>query len=496
MQENQVKQKSLFKNIIYKAILSFVNILVPVLIGSYIVKLLDVELYGAYNKVYSEFQVFLTFASFGIYTFGIREISKIRDNPEKISILFTNLCFLSLLTNVITSIIYIIYSILTSSGITLTLYLIMTIQLMANIFYIEFVNEALENYKFITIKSIIIKILYMISLYLFVKEPDDIVIYSVIISMTAVLNNMTSFIYAKKRIKFNFKNIKIKKYIMPLMTILIISNIDLLYTQLDRIMLGKFVDDVSVTMYYIPYYLIAMLTSIPYAIINVSIPRLSYTLENKGKEEYLNNLSRSMSSLYFIVIPMCFGVVVLAKEAILLYAGEKYMAMVPTLIIACISRIIISTESMMTNLVTYPNGKEKQLLRFSLCFGISNLVMNTILLLLGYLTPSSTLITTTIAEFGLAVSQFIYARRKLDLRVRIFTTQNITYLILGACFIPIAYLIRLINLNFWINLFLIVIACIMFYMGILFIKKDDNLLLASEKVINKIKIFSRRNAHE
>ena len=319
-----MQQKSLFKNIIYKAILSFVNIMVPVIIGSYIVHLLDVDLYGTYNKVYSEFQVFLTFASFGIYTFGIREISKIRDDKKKISQLFTNLFVISIITNLITLVIYIAYSLLTSSGITTTIYLLMTIQLVANIFYIEFVNEALENYKFITIKSVIIKILYMISLYLFVKKPNDIVIYTIIVSMTIVLNNIASFIYAKKRITFDFSSINFKKYLMPMFTILIITNVDLLYSQLDRVMLGKFISDVSVTMYYIPYYLISMLVSIPFSIITVSIPRLSYVLENKGKQEYLLNLSRIISSLYFVIIPMCFGVLVLAHEAIFLYAGEKY----------------------------------------------------------------------------------------------------------------------------------------------------------------------------
>ena len=71
-------KNSLLKNSIFKAILSFANIVVPLLVGPYIVKLLDVNLYGVYNKVYSEFQLFLTFASFGVYTYGVREISIIR----------------------------------------------------------------------------------------------------------------------------------------------------------------------------------------------------------------------------------------------------------------------------------------------------------------------------------------------------------------------------------------------------------------------------------
>lgn len=482
-----MQQKSLFKNAIYKAILSIVNILAPVLIGSYIVKLLDVNLYGTYNKVFSEFQVFLTIASFGIYTYGIREISKIRDDVKKTSILFTNLFILSLFSNLLITIIYILYSIFTSSGITTTIYLLMIIQLVANMFYIEFVNEALENYKFITLKSVIVKILYMVSLFIFVKEPDDILIYTIIVGLTVFLNNILSFIYAKKHIPFNFKELKLKKYLGSLFTILIITNIDLLYSQLDRIMLGKFVSDVSVTMYYIPYYLIAMLSSIPYAIINVSIPRLSYLLENKGMNEYTEGLKRSISSLLFIIVPMCFGVLVLASEAIYLYAGPKYMAMVPTLVVACLSRIIISIESLMTNLVIYPNNKENQLLRFSLFFGISNLILNIILVKLNILSPTTAIITTAIAEIGLAITEYIYARKKLNLQFKIFTRQNTTYMCLGLLFIPISYLIRMLNLGFWVNMFLIIIVCSGIYAFILYIKKDDNLMMVKEKIIGKLR---------
>ena len=92
-------KKSLFKNTIYKSILSFVNIVVPILIGPYVTRLLDVELYGVYNAVYSDFQVFLTIAAFGIYTFGIREISKIRNDKNKVASLFSNLFLISILAN-------------------------------------------------------------------------------------------------------------------------------------------------------------------------------------------------------------------------------------------------------------------------------------------------------------------------------------------------------------------------------------------------------------
>lgn len=482
-------KNSLFKNTIYKSILSFVNIVIPILVGPYIVKLLDVDLYGTYNIVYSEIQVFLVFASFGLYTYGMRELSKIRDNKDKISRLFTNLFCISIISNLLVGIAYILYSLFTSSGVTLSLYLIMGIQFIANAFYIEFINEALENYSFITIKSIIVKVIYIILIFLFVVKPDDIVIYAFIIAFTVFLNNIISFIYAKKYIKFNFKNIKFKKYLKPLTTILIIGNLDLLYSQLDRIMLGKFVGGIAVTTYYIPYFLVSTLVSIPYSIIVVSIPRLSYIINNESKWQYEFSLNKIISTLMFIVVPVCMGVFVLANEVILLYAGEKYLACIPVLMVACIMRIIISLESVSTNLIMYPNNCESKILKFSLFCGAMNLVFNFLLVIFNIFTPMTAMLTTMIAEALLFLLQYFYSKNTLKINVKVFNRQNIIYFLLGLTFIPISMFIKHLNLNFHLTILSIILLCTTLYVVTLLFLKDENIILVFHKISKK---FLRR----
>ena len=145
MEKKIEKKNTLFRNTIYKSILSMVNIFVPIIIGPYIMRLLDVDLYGMCNRVFADFQMFLAFAGFGVYTLGVREISKIRDNKEKVSKLFTNLFMISMFSNLLVLILYVVYSLLISTGMARTLYLVMTIQIFANIFYVEFINEALEK---------------------------------------------------------------------------------------------------------------------------------------------------------------------------------------------------------------------------------------------------------------------------------------------------------------------------------------------------------------
>lgn len=482
------KKNTLFKNTIYKSMLSMVNIVVPLVIGPYIMRLLDVDLYGLYNRVFADFQMFLAFASFGVYTLGVREISKIRNDKEKVSKLFTNLFVISFLSNMLVLIIYLIFSLITSTGLARVLYLVMSIQIIANVFYVEFVNEALENYKFITIKSIIVKIIYFLAILLAVRNPHDIVIYAVIVSLTNFLNNIISFIYAKHRISFDFSKIQIKKYIKPLIAVLVITNADLLYSQLDRVMLGRYVSGVSVTVYYTAYYLISTLSAIPYSIINVSIPRLSYLLKNEGKEIYEEKLNNSISSLIFIIVPMCLGVFVLSKEAIMLYAGKKYLMAIVPLMIACITRIFISLESVMNNLVMYPNNREDRILKVSLTCGISNLIINYLLVLFKIFSPLTALATTGLVELTIFIIHYTYARKKMNIDVRVFSKKNMTYILLSLLFIPISLIIRSLKLNFYINIIVIVIICSLMYFIVLYIKKDNNLLFILDKFKGKLKV--------
>ena len=441
-----------------------------------------------YNRVFADFQMFLAFAGFGVYTLGVREISKIRDDKEKVSKLFTNLFMISMFSNLLVLIMYIAYSLLISTGMARTLYLVMTIQIFANIFYVEFVNEALENYKFITIKSVIVKIIYFLSILLAVRNPDDIVIYAIVVSLTNFLNNIISFIYAKRRIKFDFSKIEIKKYIKPLIAVLVITNVDLLYSQLDRVMLGKHVNDVSVTIYYTAFYLVSTLAAIPYSIINVSIPRLSYLLKNKGKEIYEEKLNNSISSLLFIIVPMCLGVFVLSKEIIILYAGKKYLAAIVPLMIACITRIFISLESVMNNLVMYPNNREDRILKVSLICGTSNLIINYLLVTFKIFSPITALATTGLVELAVFITHYIYSRRKMNINVQVFSKKNMTYIILSLLFIPISLLLRKLNLGFYITMILIIITCMLLYFIVLYIKKDNNLMFILDKFKNKLKV--------
>ena len=102
-------KSSLAKNAIYKVILNVFNLLVPLFVGPYIAGLLTPELYGIYNRVYAEFQIFFILGAFGIYNYGVREISKVKSDPEKTKEVFSSLFFIGVISNLLVTGFYIIY---------------------------------------------------------------------------------------------------------------------------------------------------------------------------------------------------------------------------------------------------------------------------------------------------------------------------------------------------------------------------------------------------
>ena len=77
----------------------------------------------------------------------------------------------------------------------------MGIQLIAQIFSIEWVNEALENYSFLFYKTAFIRILMLVSIFLFVKNEHDIVVYTLVMSLSTLINYLISYFWIKRDIK-------------------------------------------------------------------------------------------------------------------------------------------------------------------------------------------------------------------------------------------------------------------------------------------------------
>ena len=100
--------------------------------------------------------------------------------------------------------------------------------------------------------------------------------------------------------------------------------------------------------------------------------------------------------------------------------------------------------------------------------------------------PLTALATTGLVELTIFIIHYTYARKKMNIDVRVFSKKNMTYILLSLLFIPISLIIRSLKLN--LNIIVIVIICSLMYFIVLYIKKDNNLLFILDKFKGKLKV--------
>ncbi len=481
-----MNNKSLAKNAIYKTILNIFNLIVPLLIGPYVTRILTEDLMASYNTAYSNFQVFFVIGSFGIYNYGMREISKIRDDQKKMNRLFTSLFLLGIVSNVLTIAYFLVFYLTNTNGVDTSIYFIMILRLISNIFYIEFINEAIENYGFITKKTIIVRLFYLLSIFIFVRKSNDILPYTFIICMTVVINNLISYFYLKKSIRFDFECLDVFTHIGPLIVSLLLTNVEILYSTLDRIMLGEYVSKNAVNYYTIPYNISGMIFTIPQSLITVAIPRLSNRIGQGDKKGYCSTLNQTIDVFMALLIPMCVGVAVLAYEILYLYCGNQYLSslgfMSAVLIAACFQRIVLGYQCVVSNLVMYANSLERSLVLFLGVFGVCNVALNYTLLYLDVFSSLTALITTSVSYILFIIITYFYSVKHLNIRYALISKRIIGYFVVTALFFPIAFMIRQIEVNYLIHVAIIGFVCSILYGVYLYGTKDPLLRILVEKL--------------
>lgn len=465
--------KSIFKNSIYKIVLSVFNLFVPLLVVPYISDLFDVELYNVFNTASSVLSFFLVFAVFGVYNYGIRGISRVRDREDELSELFTNLFFMSVITSLVVSLGYILYVAFFIPEKFKEIYFVLVIQLIANVFATEWVNEAVENYGFITLKTIVVRSLYLVSIFIFVKKPDDVALYGIILSASALLNNLLSFIYLKRKIRFSFKSFALLKYVKPLFVMLLISNVNILYTQLDKIFLGYFLPFPANTEYTAPANVINMIGVMLVSLIMVSVPRLSYYIANGREEDYLSLLTKSTRAFFLVLAPCCIGLCVLSPEVMYLYTNNAYTYAYPVLSLCALRFLISSFTTIFTNQIMYLRGKEKVMVKILSVGGFLNLIFNSLCVAFKIFSPVMAVITTAVAEAIMLSVMYWYIRVKMKVNFRVFKFQNMKYLLFSLSFFPIVWFIKQFRLGVILNCVISIGACGLVYLLLLFVTKDD-----------------------
>ena len=430
-------KKSITKNYIYNLIYQLLIILVPFLTTPYLTRTLGSEKLAIFSFTYSIITIFFLLSALGINTYGQREIAYVQDNIKKRSNVFWNLVIVRALSTIFSIIILLIFIFIIDKY--TIYYKLFLIYIVANIFDITWFYQGIENFKNIAIRNIIIKILYCISIFIFIKTPKDINTYIILFSSMTLLTNITFWINIKKYItKFNLKEINIKKHIKPVILLFIPQVASLIYTVLDKTMIGIIMSDIRNVYYYEQAtYLVKTTLTLISTIGTVMVSRIAYTFESKDFKKIKDYLNTTVNFVWFLGCALCFGISATVSNFVPWFYGPGYTQII-SLVYTLSSLIIIIGLNNVIGIQFLVATKQQNKYITAVIYGaIINFILN--LCLIPIIGAYGAAIASIIAELSILLIELHHLKKSIkDFNI---LNQSLKYILCGIIMFITAYTI-------------------------------------------------------
>ena len=392
------ERKSIKSNIIMNMILTMSSFLFPLISFPYISRILTPEGTGKVSFVTSIISYFSMFAQLGIPTYGIRACAKVRDDKIALSRTVHELLIINIIMNVISySAFFLCLMTIPKMLEEKNLYFIISLTIILTSIGIEWLYKALEQYTYITVRSIFFKFIALILMFCLIKSKSDYIVYGAISIFASSASSICNFFNAKKYVRFKYiGDYNLKKHLKPILVFFSMSCATVIYTNLDTVMLGFMKSNVDVGYYNAAVKIKHILLSIVTSLGAVLLPRLSYYIKQGVIEEFIKITNKALHFVIIIAIPMTIYFIIYAKEGIYFLSGNEYTGAILPMQIIMPTLILVGISNITGIQMLVPLGKEKVVLLSEICGAVVDVILN--LLLIPCFSASGAAIATVIAE--------------------------------------------------------------------------------------------------
>ena len=472
--------KSVKVNYVLNLINIVLGIIFPLITFPYVTRILSPGGIGQIQFYSSIIEYVTLFTSLGIPLYAIRAIAKVRDDKEKRNKLTAEILTLHLL---LSGVGYIAIGILAITVAKISenvpIFLILSLSIALNTIGTQWFFQAVEDFKYITIRSLIVRIVSLILLFVMVRDSGDLLQYSIVLTCGSAGNNIFNFIRLRKYVSADVLKEKMQPFIhiAPSLKIFLLNVTIGIYTQLSAVLLGFLQTNEAVGYYAMPQKIVTVVLTIVTALAGVLLPRLSNYVGQNNKEQFKQLGNKAISFVLALTLPIAVGMALLAKPITLLMFGNQYLQSYPVLVIWAPIIAIIGLSQVYGKSILYSTGHE---------------VLMTICTLLGMLVYLGVGIPGIIkfSIYGAAIASFC-AEIVVTLSMMIlgknyhpctfFRKENLTYLCASLIMAIPVCLCKLIDSNI-LQLIIAIPVGAFAYFSVLVIKKDSFYLEIKEAV--------------
>lgn len=406
-------KKSIKVNYLYNLIYQVFTLVTPLITAPYLARVLGADGIGLYSYTESVASYFLLFAALGISTYGQREIAYTQDDRTERSKVFWETKILNIVSGAVVLAVYYPFALQQKNT---ALYFVFSLNIIASMIDVSWLFQGLEEFGKITLRNMTAKIINIAFVFLFVKTKADVLLYALGGLGIYLLGNVWMWFGISKHIdKPDWKTMQPFKRLPGVLSLFLPTIAMQIYTVLDKTMIGVITQSNVENGYYEQAIKLSkMVLTVVTALGTVMIPRIGYHFERKETEQVRQYMYRGYQFVWFLGIPLCFGVSGVASSMVPWFYGEGYEKVVPLLQILSWLILMIGISNV-TGIQYMVPTKRQNLFTLTVVIGAAvNFVLNAVLIP-GFASIGAA-VASVVAEMTIAVVQIVLMRKELSPR--------------------------------------------------------------------------------
>lgn len=404
---------SIKKNYILQSILTIANVLIPLVTYPYITRVLLPVGTGKVAFANSIVAYFIMFAQLGIPTYAVKECATVREDEKALSTRVKELMIISICTSLFSCLsLFACVSFVQKLYDEKWLYVILSCSILLQAIGIEWLFSAIEQYSYITKRSLLFKLISMIAIFVLIHKETDYILYAGISVFSTSASYILNFFYSKKFINYrDTEKLNCKRHLKGILMFFAMTCASTIYLNLDSVMLGFIIDDTAVGLYSTAVKVRTLLLTLITSLGTVILPRASFYIAQNKMNEFWNMIKKSAMFVFLLSVPLTVYFVLYARPSILLLAGDEFVGSIIPMQIIMPTLFLVGISNLTGIQVLIPLGWGKVVLISEIVGAVIDFILN--LFLIEKYGAIGAAVTTLLAELFVLLVQMISLRKDL-----------------------------------------------------------------------------------
>ncbi|MBR1631002.1 MAG: flippase [Paludibacteraceae bacterium] len=373
-------QQSIQKNFIYSGLLTVANYLFPVITYPYVSRVLGVEHIGLINFIDGIINYFIIFSMFGLTVVGVRAVASSRSERVRLTQTYSSLFVFNMITTAVASAALVV-CMFAVPRIAEHRHLMMIglIKLLANSMMVEWLYKGLEDFRYITLRTVVVRLLSCVAVFVFVRGESDYMIYYLIGVVGIVCNAICNQVMSLQHVRLSFREVHLRPHLSALIIMGIYVIFTSLYTTFNTAYLGFVADDVQVGYYATAVKIYTLIIALYTAFTSVMLPRMSALVSEGRIDEFRQLVQKSYSALFAVAVPTILLAECYAPQVVRIISGPGYEGAILPMRIVIPLMLVIGVEQILIIQILMPLKRDRQVLTGALVGGTLGVGLNVLL---------------------------------------------------------------------------------------------------------------------